>query len=240
MRSMGMALATWAMVAATGCNFQTIQGSGVAKTETRKVDDFHAVEVGGAIQATVKIGDKPSVVLEGDDNLVPLIETKVEKGRLVIGTTGGVGYSTKIGLKATITAPKLDALEASGAAKLDATAATSDAFAIDLSGPSDANVSGLDAKSVTIKASGARHLTVKGKATSLTLDVSGACKIDADGLAAETVKADVSGASKVKVTASKSIAGDISGASHLDVAGSPASRSVTTSGVGGVSYTGSK
>ncbi|HWE36656.1 MAG TPA: head GIN domain-containing protein [Isosphaeraceae bacterium] len=245
MRSTWMTLAVaMATVAVAGCNLQitgpALQGSGVSKTETRKVDTFHAVEVGGAIKATVKVGDKTEVVIEGDDNIIPLIETKVEDGRLVVRARDGTSYSTKKPLTATITATKLDALEADGASTIDATVAASDAMTIEASGAGNVSATGIDAKEVKVTASGASRVTAKGKGTSLTLDASGASHVEAAELAVESAKADLSGASDAKVHASKSVAGDISGASHLDVAGSPSGRSVTTSGVGKVSYGGSK
>src|SRR5262249_20376239 len=97
-----------------GCmnGFNNVQGSGISKTETRTVEAFHAVRLNGAADVSITIGQPVQVTVSGDDNIVPIIETDVHDGTLVIGHHES--YNTKIGVKVAIVTPTLDAYELNG------------------------------------------------------------------------------------------------------------------------------
>jgi hypothetical protein len=227
------------VILASGCvvgAIGAVAGSGNAKQESREVPEFTSVEVGSAIHATIRVGPKALIVLEGDDNLLPLITTEVRAGRLVVRTEGGVNLKPSRPIKVEITTPALVGVAGAGASELDVVAAPAERFAIGASGAAEVAVHEVDAQALTIDASGATRVTLAGKAKSVTLDVSGASHLKADGLTAELVQVDVSGASHVEVGATASVKGDVSGASHLRVVGSPAVRELDTSGASHVSY----
>src|SRR5205823_2447690 len=60
------------VILALGCRIGSVPGSGTVKQESREVADFTSVEVGSVVHATVRVGPKAPIVLEGDDNLLPL------------------------------------------------------------------------------------------------------------------------------------------------------------------------
>src|ERR1035438_9884001 len=78
----------------------TIQGSGVAKEETRLVEAFHALEAGNALQVTVTVtkGAKPGLKISGDDNLVPLVESVIRDGSLILRIKDDSNISTTLPL----------------------------------------------------------------------------------------------------------------------------------------------
>jgi hypothetical protein len=227
------------IVVASGCGvgaFSAVPGSGTLKQESREVPDFTSVEVGSAISATVRVGPKAPIVLEGDDNLLPLITTEVRDGRLVVAVQSGENLRPSRPIAVTITTPELSGVAASGAAKLDAVAAPAKRFAIDASGAANVTVREVDAETITIDLSGATRVTLAGKAKSATLGVSGASNLKAAGLTAGSVEVDVSGASDVEVGATAAVKGELSGASNLRVVGSPAVQQVAISGASRVSF----
>ena len=86
---------TWlvisAIAVAPGCGVlinavPAIPGSGVSKEESRPVEAFHGLEAGSTLQVTVAVtpGAKPSLKISGDENLVPLIESVVRDGTLIL------------------------------------------------------------------------------------------------------------------------------------------------------------
>jgi hypothetical protein len=228
-----------AIIVAPGCGvgaFSAVPGSGTVKQESREVPEFTSVEVGSAISATVRVGPRAPIVLEGDDNLLPLITTEVRDGRLVVGVQSGQNLRPSRPITVTITTPELSGVAATGAAKLDALAAPAKRFTIDASGAANVTVREVDSETVTIDVSGATRVTLAGKANSATFDVSGASNLKAAGLTAESVEVDVSGASHVELGATAAVKGELSGASNLRVVGSPSVRQVATSGASHVSY----
>ena len=59
-------------------------GSGVMKSQTREVSDFHAVEIDYPAQVVITQGKAVSVKVEADDNLLPGLITQVQGGTLKI------------------------------------------------------------------------------------------------------------------------------------------------------------
>ena len=56
-----------------------VVGSGKVVSETREVSGFTSVSVSGSGQAQITVGDSDSLVIEAEDNILPLIETSVHK-----------------------------------------------------------------------------------------------------------------------------------------------------------------
>jgi len=236
--------------------FQGIKGSGNVKEETREVPDFSGVAIGNGFQATITIGPKAPIRISADDNLLPLIKTEVQKGRLVVRLDPGVSVSSPNKIKLTITTPQLDSVDASGGSAVKASAVSSKTFGVDASGGSAVNVSGLSSDKVTVEASGGSTidllglscdmvsvdggggsvLKLAGQVKRLQLEMSGGTVVKTAELAAETVQVDGSGGSQADVNASQSVQGDLSGGTALRVLGNPAKRSVETTGGSAVSY----
>lgn len=203
------------LVAVTGCVGLPvgIQGSGVAKTETREVGSFHSLRHDAVGDVTIQIGEPQDVQVTFDDNLLEILETSVVDGELRIKTTDS--YNSSVGLKIQITVPSLDALKLTGVGSVQAT--------------------GIDGESLTIQQSGVGKLKVDGKVKSLELDVSGVGSADLQGLQAETAKIVVSGVGGASVFASQSIDARTSGVGGIKVYGNPTEKKIKSSGIGTIS-----
>lgn len=202
MISMSRSLGTAALalsLAALGCQ-TAIVGSGRTGSDDRDVLTFTAVEVGDALEAEVHVtpGQPASVVVTGDDNLLAMVRTRVEGStlRLEVDSPEGSYLDTRLPLKVLVAAPALDHLTARGAAEMVA-----DGFA---------------ALDLTITASGASTVEVRGAAESLHVDVRGASDVRADQLQAEVVDVTVAGASDVVVCATGSLDVLAEGASTVE------------------------
>jgi hypothetical protein len=229
-----------AISVASGCNGSflvkmapAIQGSGVAKEETRAVLAFHALEAGNALQVTVAVtkGAEPGLKISGDDNLVPLVESVIRDGTLVLRIKDGSNIRTKLPLLAEVITSELDRVEASGASKVAVKGGSKvDRFTAGASGAARVSVEGLETPNAVASASGASHVVLAGSTESLKADASGASQVKADELKADDAVVSISGASSVALRASKSVGGGVSGASQLDLHGRPAKNTVSTSG----------
>ena len=65
-----------------GCDHRN--GSGKIVSEKRNVGEFSRLKVSSGIHAEVKRGSQVTVEVETDDNVMDLIETKVENGTLLV------------------------------------------------------------------------------------------------------------------------------------------------------------
>lgn len=176
-----------------------VQGSGNAKTETRKADGFKRVDASGAVNVEIVSQKGFSVSVEADDNLIQNIKTEVSGDTLKIYSEDKISPKTQINVKVSM--PEIIGLEVSGA--------------------SNANVSGVSSDLVELKASGASKVRIEGEVIKLKVDASGASKIDAEALKGEDASVDVSGASSATVLATEEVDLDASGASKITYVGEP-------------------
>ncbi len=91
-----------------------IKGSGRVVNETRQVGPITSINVNSGIELIVRRGDKQSVSVESNRNIVPYIETKVERGVLYLRIKSRTIVQRSSGLKAYVTLPRLNELSASG------------------------------------------------------------------------------------------------------------------------------
>ena len=185
---------------ASDWGFGRVQGSGVEKTETRNVGDFTRVEVSGATVLEISAGQSAtSVSVTADDNILPLIETKVVAGVLRIGSERS--HSRKLPVTVKIGMPKLEGIQASGSSKINATNVNSASF--------------------ELHGSGSTKAVVAGTAGTVKLHLSGASNVDASKLTAKDGNIHASGASDVEINASDSLTVHISGAGKVLYSGHP-------------------
>lgn len=211
MTTRSMAATVFAVLAlATAC--RGLPGSGVEKTETRKMQKItRCIEVHGAVEVAVEIGEKPpSLVVQGDDNLLPHLNTNVNGPCLSIGTD--VEVRPSLPLHVAVQLEGLDEVTASGAMKLDVKGLKNETFGVHLSGASAAELA--------------------GDVTRLTVDVSGVASVKAQDLKAHEAQVHLSGAGSVAVFADRAVDAHISGAGKIDVWGKPQKIEKEISGIG--------
>ncbi|HMT07863.1 MAG TPA: head GIN domain-containing protein [Pyrinomonadaceae bacterium] len=192
--------------------FGSTKGSGNIVSEKRDVAGFNAIDVSNVFVVEVTAQSEFSVEVEADDNLLPLIKTEVQNGRLEISAEKRI--KSKSPIKVKIGAPNIEKLNASGASRT--------------------TISNISGNGIDIDISGASKVTLSGAANQLTADLSGASSIDATELQCEKVSVDSSGASKAKVNASGTLSVDASGASSISYVGTPATINKKTSGASSV------
>ncbi len=189
-----------------------ITGSGNVASDKRDATGFSSVEVGGVFEVEITAQKDYSVVVEADDNLLPLIKTEVSGGVLEISSEKKL--STKNPIRVRISAPDVENLEISGASKV--------------------SLSDLKNAALAVNSSGASKISLAGETSKLTIDVSGASKIDAENLRTEDAAIDASGASHVSVNVSGTLRADASGATKIIYSGSPRNVEKKTSGASSV------
>lgn len=187
-------------------------GSGVSKTETREVEEFHSISHGSIGAVTVTVGQPHSVKVTFDDNLLSMVETKVVDGELKISTSGS--FNSKISMDVQVTVPELKSLTISGVGEVKAT--------------------GIDSENIRLKLSGVGSLKAEGKTRNLDLSVSGVGNAELKGLEAESAKVVVSGVGNATVYATESVDVQTSGVGGAKVFGNPKDPKIKSTGIGKV------
>jgi len=179
-------------------------------TEARKLDGFTGLDISAILDVKVTIGSPAKVELRGPKDWLAKLQTKVEKGELVVSMPGKFNNVPK--LEMFVTMPALTSIDLSGVVSLTA-----------------GKISG---KALEVDVSGVGSVVLAGAVDSLKIEGSGASSIDAQKLITSTTEIDLSGAGEATVYATKQLAVDLSGAGAVTAYGKPASVRKSISGVG--------
>jgi hypothetical protein len=148
------------------------------------------------------------VTISGDDNVVPLIDTSVRGGTLVIGNRQS--YNSKIGVKVVIAVPSLDAFT--------------------LNGSGDVKINGLQGEQFTAHIRGSGDLSGDGQVENVNVSITGSGSFRLEDLKAKKAEVSISGSGGADVNANETVVGSITGSGDIRYRGNPAN--VQTSVVG--------
>lgn len=194
------------------------EGNGRIKEEVREVEAFHGVEVGGDVEADIRVGPERKVTVTADDNLLPKIRTRVVDGVLTLEYRD-IDPTRPILL--VVVTPKLDSIEANGAVRMKVRTAATPKFTVEGNGAAQFEIQGLDVEALTVDLSGAARARFAGKAKSADLDLSGGVSLLAADLVVGNAQLDASGAVEAKLNVTGTLSGDASGTVKVKVKGQP-------------------
>lgn len=197
-----------------------VRGSGDIETEERDVSDFHKVHLSGVGNLIITQGDEESLIIEADDNIIPLIKTDVFRHRLTIGFKRGYNFIPIAKIKYHLTVIDLDEISLSGAGDIDCDDFNTDRLEFDISGVGDIDFN-INAERVESTSSGAGDITLSGKVDSQEIDISGVGKYDAEELESRECSISLSGAGSATVNVSEELDVSISGVGNVNYTGSP-------------------
>jgi hypothetical protein len=200
------------LLPACGISITTVRGSGNVASETRDVSGFDEIELTGSGRVNVSVTGTESLIVEADDNILPILETEVRNGRLVLGSKQS--YSTTNGVVYTITATNLTRVSVSGSGDFMITGVDTDLFSVDLSGSGE--------------------VEAVGESRRLDVSISGSGDFRGDGLVTRDGEVSVSGSGYALVNATDFLEVAVSGSGDVEYLGSP-ELSVSESGSGEVS-----
>ena len=215
------------------CQFNCVKGSGNVTSEERQFDGAQTIELAGSANVYVTLDSTPSLKIEADDNVMPLITTEVKGKKLVIGSKKC--YSSKAPVKVYVHVLDLTGLSLTGSGSIEGSSVfTSNVFNISLSGSGTVDFS-LKTKSVLADLAGSGMIHMQGETENLTVDVAGSGNIDAAKLKSMSVEVSITGSGNATVYASESLDVDITGSGSVLYSGEPTEVKKNITGSGSVS-----
>jgi hypothetical protein len=178
----------------------------------------------------IEQGDEESLIIEADDNIIDLIETKVIGGDLDIKFRRGFNVIPTARMKFYLTVIDLDRIDLSGVGDIDCDNFETDDLEFNLSGSGTIDFV-LNADTLEIDVSGLGDINLEGKVDSHKVKISGSGKYDARELESSECEVDVSGLGSATVNVSDELDINISGAGNVYYVGEP-SISQSISGLG--------
>ncbi len=216
---------------------KTVEGDGVATRDVRRVAALTGLDVGGSMIVEVRVGAAPSLVVEGDSNLVHLVQTETRGSTLHIGTEGRLRSSTP--LKVTYTVPRLTELNAGGSGHVTVRDLKGDPLDVRQGGSGVTRLYG-EVAELDARVSGSGKIDAgELRAGSAKLAVSGSGRLIVGEVRGEYARATVSGSGLVQASgAVQRLNASVSGSGSVDMANLSSEKGeLSTSGSGGISAT---
>lgn len=205
------------LLASLACSTLTVgtnrvTGSGKVASEVRNLPDFTSVELAGSADVNILLSDKQSVNVQADDNILPLIETKVVNGTLVVNTKPLTSITTANGIIVTVGIKSLQRLTLTGSGNMRVAA---------MSGPD-----------LTIALPGSGDITVEGTTNHVAITLAGSGNVLCSDLKAHNADVTLLGSGTIAVFADQSLNANLAGSGTIRYGGNPprGSKHITGSG----------
>lgn len=176
---------------------KVVWGSGKVVRESRPISGVHAIESVGSWEVHVTQGSPESVEVETDQNLLPLVETTVTDGRLVISARPNVAMRPTREVRCYVTVSDLTAAEVSGSGALECGKIRTPDLATTVTG-SGSITCDAEAGSFSATCRGSGRIAFTARADQVNTALSGSGQIEGQ-VRARRVESEISGSGWTKV-----------------------------------------
>jgi len=197
-----------------GFNFRDgIRGSGNRVQEERGVPSFTGIELSVPADVLVTIGESSSITLSGDDNLLPLVETDVRRGKLVITDARGKNLRFRERLEIRIVTPSLARFEVEGNGDVEIRGLHGETFDASIEGSGTIVAAGtVDILKASIEGSGdLRLVNLQAREASVSIEGSGEIGVNAS----ETLRYSIEGSGDIRFEGTPHVSGGVQGSGNV-------------------------
>lgn len=194
-----------------------VEGAGEVQREARGIEAVRGLKLQTLARVVIRQGERDAVEVQAEGNLLPLIETRVERGTLVVEDRRRIKSSRA---EVTVTVRRLDELEAGGVTAVQAEGLRSPVLSVSAGGASTLALTGLAVDRLHLSLGGASSATLSGSAAELSLSLGGTASARAAQLEARRASVSTGGTAHAVVWATQSLhvdAGGVSGVRYYGV-----------------------
>ena len=212
---------TFAVNAQNWFGSKKIKGNGNVVTVTRTTSDYDGVSVGGSFDVVLVKGKEGKITIEGEENIIPYIETEVSGNTLKIKYKKNTNIRTTRRLTVTVPYQSIESVALGGSGKISSdTIIKTESFNVSLGGSGDINVK-VNADTVKANIGGSGNINLEGKANNFKCSIAGSGSIKAYGLETVELKANVAGSGSIKATVKSKISAKLVGSGSVYYKGNP-------------------
>lgn len=226
-----------------------VVGSGDIVDQTIDVSNFNRVTLEGFGDVYVEQGQTESLSVQADDNIIPLLDTRVEAGELTLGVKRGVDVNPSQSVIYHLTVKDLNGLTIAGSGDFYVEPVNSSTLAISIPGSGDISIEELiaddlsmdldgsgsvtlesvDVKTVDTSIRGSGDVKLEGTADTQEVRVDGSGNYLGGNLETDTAEIRVLGSADVTVWVNDELTVRVNGSGNIQYYGGPR---VDQSGVG--------
>ncbi len=195
-----------------GAGTAMVTGSGRLATESRTLPPFEAISLQGPMRLVIRQGAAHSAQLRADDNLLPLIVTRVVLrggvATLEIGAREGSSFTTRSEMVVSVETVTLRALANSASG--------------------DVELQALQTSALSLTVSGSGGVQAAGRTDKLAIEITGSGAVDAGRLDSAAVTVAIAGSGDADVLAHRSLTVSIAGSGGVTHAGEAQAKTAIT------------
>ncbi|MBR9922977.1 MAG: DUF2807 domain-containing protein [Bacteroidetes bacterium] len=199
--------------------FNCVNGDGPVETFELDIEPFTGIEMSGSMEVYITQGPNQSVFIEGQENIVDLIDNDVNSGVWDIDFEGCVHSHDEV--KVYITVPEMNYVKLSGSGKIvSETFLNTEDFVLRLSGSGEIDLA-LEVEDIDGKISGSGEVKLEGIAESNDFSITGSGDIEAFGLETQKTEIKISGSGNAEILANEILDVKITGSGDVFYRGYP-------------------
>jgi hypothetical protein len=215
-------------------NNQKIKGNGKIVTVNRTTSTYDGLAVGGPFDVILVKGKEGEITIEGEENIIPYIETEIEGDILQIKFKKNTNINTTKRLTITVYFESIEKVSLAGSGNITSNEIIkSKDFAVALGGSGNITLK-VDANEISANIGGSGNIELIGKTKELTSSVAGSGSIKAYGLNADSLSVNIAGSGSVNSTVKTKIKVKIVGSGNVYYKGKPSSIDTKSVGSGSV------
>lgn len=188
-----------------GCYFNIgnngVRGSGIVKSESRTVAGFSSISFKSVGRVKIQQTGKESLTISAEDNLLPLLESRVADRTLYLGTANDAAFNPSKPIEFVVEVKSLEGLNMTGVGSIEA--------------------KGIQGKRLSVSHSGVGSVAIAGSADVLDLNLSGVGSFQGSEFQTKQATVKSSGVGSAVVNVSQQLDADVSGVGSVEYIGSP-------------------
>ena len=220
----------------------SVAGSGISKTETRDLPEFTAIRIDYPAEIFIRQGEKQSVTISADDNLLPQLRTNVSGGVLTL-VSNESNYRRRVNptmpVQIEITVKDLREVSYPTAGSVRIENFQTDSLKITVDGAGELFLEDVTIGRLAVDLNGAGSVTAHGTGDSLVLRVDGVGSFKGADLSVVTAQVTINGAGSAVVWVKEQLTVNINGIGSVNYYGSPTVHQ-NVGGLGSVQHEGNK
>jgi len=198
---------------------ETVDGNGILKSEVRSVGEMTKIKLVGQLDVFVMQGS-PGIKVEGDENILPYVETRVDNGWLEIKTKEHVNIQSHNPVKVYVTTRGISDLKVAGSGNITCDKKFSSGNNMSFSITGSGNITAdINAPAVDADITGSGNLYIKGETRNADISVTGSGNYESPNLKAENAAVKISGSGNASLFADMDLKATITGSGDIKYSG---------------------
>jgi hypothetical protein len=199
-----------------------VTGSDRLVHQLRGISGVRAIELAGPINLVIRQAGAEKATVHTDDNIAPLIETRVADGVLHIGVQPGASFRTRHPIGVTVELVRLGSLKLSGSGDASCDQLDTELLELTVSGSGSLRFDSLHASALALLLQGSGDVHLAGAVPKQGIVIEGSGSVDAEELAGRELAVRIAGSGDARVWVTDALAVAITGSGDVRYRGDPA------------------